>query len=249
MNRRVAHRLPAALTLSDVSEAGGLTRIFAFESALPAAPGQFVMLWLPGLDEKPFSLLSDDPLAVAVAAVGPFSRALHLLLPGDKVWVRGPFGHGFEPGNEVGHLHLLVGGGYGAAPLLFLANRLVGSGGAADNVMAVIGARTADDVLLADEMRALGVAVDVTTEDGTAGRQGVVTDVVAPVLDGSEVGMLYACGPHGMLEALSILCEKAGVPAQLSWEAYMRCGLGLCGSCEHEGRLVCADGPVFHQRP
>jgi dihydroorotate dehydrogenase electron transfer subunit len=197
------------------------------------------MVWLPGLDEKPFSLLSDAPLTFAIAAVGPFSRAVHTLREGDKVWCRGPFGHGFEP---RGAKHVLVGGGYGSAPLLFLARRIRAQGG---SVRAILGARRERDLLFVDAFAAEGAAVDVATEDGSAGTRGLVTDVVAPLLVSGPPDTLYACGPHGMLMALADLCRRSHVQAQLSWERYMRCGIGLCGSCEHEGRLVCTDGPVL----
>jgi len=215
------------------------TRVLRLDATIHAEPGQFCLLWLPGLDEKPFSLLEPAPLSFAVAAVGPFSRALHRLRPGDAVWFRGPFGNGFRPAGED---HLLVGGGYGAAPLLFLARRLRAAGG---RVRAVLGARTAAELLLVEALREAGAVVSVTTEDGSAGARGLVTAVVGPMVAAQRPDTLYACGPHGMLRALEALALAAGLPAQLSWEAYMRCGMGLCGSCEHEGMLLCADGPVL----
>jgi dihydroorotate dehydrogenase electron transfer subunit len=198
---------------------------------------------LPGLDEKPFSVLTAEPLAVTVAAVGPFTRALHGLSVGDRVWVRGPFGRGFE---LAGADHVLVGGGYGVAPLLYLARTALARG---HRVRAVIGARTAADLLLVADFAATGAAVAVTTEDGSAGQRGLVTAALAPMLATDPPATLYACGPHGMLAALERLAAAHNLPAQLSWEAYMRCGLGICGSCEHDGRLLCADGPVLRHDP
>jgi dihydroorotate dehydrogenase electron transfer subunit len=135
-----------------------------------------------------------------------------------------------------------VGGGYGAAPLAFLASVLQGRGA---SVEAAIGARSAADLLFEGRFSALGVPLHAATEDGTSGTRGRVTDVVAPLLDSGRFERLCACGPEGMLASLHALCASAGVPAELSYEAYMRCGVGLCGSCEHEGRLVCLDGPVL----
>ncbi len=80
---------------------------------------------------------------------------------------------------------------------------------------------------------------------GSAGEAGRVTDPVGRWLADDPPSTLYACGPHGMLAALQRQAAAAAVPAQLSWEAYMRCGIGICGSCEHDGRLLCADGPVL----
>lgn len=210
---------------------------------LQARPGQFVLLWLPGLDEKPFSILAPDPLAVAVAAVGPFSRALQQLGPGDQLWLRGPQGNGFRP---VGSDHLLVGGGYGVAPMVFLARVLAARG---HRIRAVEGARTAAELLLVEALAQTGAEVILTTEDGSRGLRGRVTDAVGPLLGHDRPSALYACGPEGMLGALSSLATAAGIPAQLSWEAYMRCGMGLCGSCERDGALLCCEGPVVAVEP
>ncbi len=233
--------LPRPLRVCAVADENHRTRTITLDAAAPAAPGQFGMLWLPGLDEKPFSLRGADPLAFTIAAVGPFSRAVHRLAPGDRLWFRGPFGRGFA---LAGADHLMVGGGYGTAPLHFLAAAAVRRG---DRVRVVIGARTAADLLMADAFRALGAEVVQTTEDGSAGVRGRVTAVVGPLLATPDrrPATLYACGPHGMLAALEAEARAAGVPAQLAWEAYMRCGIGICGSCEHGGMLLCADGPVL----
>jgi dihydroorotate dehydrogenase electron transfer subunit len=231
--------LPRPVRLAAVSDENYRTKTLVFDTAVAAVPGQFVMLWLPGLDEKPFSVLSADPLAVTVAAVGPFTRALHGRAVGDHVWVRGPFGRGFQ---LTGAAHVLVGGGYGVAPMLFLARTAADLG---HRVRAVIGARTAADLLLVERFQAVGAELAVTTEDGSAGQRGLVTDALRPMLAADPPATLYACGPHGMLAALQRLAREHALPAQLSWEAYMRCGIGICGSCEHEGLLLCADGPVL----
>jgi dihydroorotate dehydrogenase electron transfer subunit len=217
------------------------TVTLVLEASLECIPGQFAMLWLPGMDEKPFSISGDDPLCFTLAKVGPVSEALLALAVGDRVWFRGPFGAGYSaaPGST-----LLVGGGYGAAPLHFLARRLR-EAAPGSLVHAVLGARTSADIFFVERFAARGIAVELTTEDGSAGTRGRVTDVAGPLLAAGGVDSLCACGPEGMLDALAALCAKHGVAAQLSHEAYMRCGIGLCGSCEHGGRLVCSDGPVF----
>ncbi len=211
------------------------------DGSLGCTPGQFVMLWLPGVDEKPFSISGSNPLMFTVSRVGPFSEALHALCPGDSVWVRGPFGTGFSLGSGRA---LLVGGGYGAAPLAFLARCLLTTA-PAGSVEVALGARTSKDLLFVERFREMGVPVHEATEDGSRGATGRVTEVVKPLLAEDRFSRLQACGPESMLETLAEACRGAGVPAELSCEAYMRCGIGLCGACEHEGRLVCLDGPVF----
>jgi dihydroorotate dehydrogenase electron transfer subunit len=230
------------------------TRTLFFEEQLPSRPGQFVMAWLPGVDERPFSIAAPDPLALTVAAVGPFSTALHRLEAGDRLWIRGPLGQGFEIWE--GHL-LLVGGGYGVAPLLFLAREAIAAG---STVEACVGARTAGEVLLVEELQAAGAAVSVATEDGSLGTCGLVSAPLEAAVARRRPDGVYACGPAGMLEAIDRLCERSNLSCQLSWEGCMRCGIGLCGSCERpalrpgsggeavvrrgSGWLVCLDGPV-----
>jgi dihydroorotate dehydrogenase electron transfer subunit len=233
------------------------TITLVLDARIEAEPGQFAMIWLPGLDEKPFSISGRDPLCFAVAKVGPFSEALHALAPGDRLWYRGPFGRGFRLTDGRA---LLVGGGYGAAPLYFLARELIatrtkkrpaeGGKSAASSreslPVIALGARTAEDLLFVRRFEALGLETRVTSEDGSAGTKGLVTDAVKPLLESGAVDRLYSCGPEAMLKAISALCASAGISADLSHEAYMRCGVGLCGACERDGRLVCMDGPVFY---
>jgi dihydroorotate dehydrogenase electron transfer subunit len=230
--------LPRPCRLVESRQENYRTRTLVLDLAIPAAPGQFCMLWLPGLDEKPFSLRSASPASFTIAAVGPFSRALHRLSPGDRIWLRGPFG---RPFHLQGEDHLL-GGGYGVAPMLFLARQALARG---QRVRAVVGAREARDLLLLEAFGETDAELHWTTEDGSQGQRGRVTDAIAPMLAADPPDSLYACGPHPMLAALAAACDAHGLPAQLSWEAYMRCGIGICGSCEHEGRLLCADGPVL----
>jgi len=223
------------------------TKTLIFDRALPSEPGQFVMAWLPNVDEKPYSIAGADPFSMTVVAVGPFSEALHALQQGDRVWIRGPLGQGFRlPGSSAGEHVLLAGGGYGVAPLCFLAQRAAASGVTVD---VCIGAQTADDVLLAGAFEHLGAAVHVMTNDGSLGRQGLVTAAVKAAMGTRTPAAVYGCGPVPMLEAVELLCRDRGIPHQLSWEARMRCGMGLCGECEVHGRerdgwLACKDGPV-----
>ncbi|MBU0492428.1 MAG: dihydroorotate dehydrogenase electron transfer subunit [Chloroflexi bacterium] len=229
-------------TVSQIRVENARTRTLVFREPLPAQPGQFIMAWLPGVDEKPYSIANAEPLTLTVAAVGPFSEALHRLDMGGRVWVRGPLGQGFHVAPAAERL-LLVGGGYGVAPLLFLAREAVTQGCA---VEVCIGARTAEDVLLVSDFAAAGATVRIATEDGSLGVPGLVTATVEAAIATARPDMVCACGPAPMLEAVAQLCADHKLPCQLSWEAHLRCGLGLCGSCElpDSGWLVCRDGPV-----
>jgi dihydroorotate dehydrogenase electron transfer subunit len=210
---------------------------------LDAEPGQFVMAWLPGVDERPISLARARPVTLTVANVGPFSAAVQGLAAGDGLWIRGPLGRPFAlpaPATPGARL-LLVAGGYGVAPMHFLGERALEQGW---QVEVVIGARTAEEVIYQERFAALGVEVRVTTDDGSLGRAGLATEAVQDLLDRGEYRALYACGPEAMLEALDRLSTTCKLPAQVSYEGVMRCGFGVCGTCARGGWLVCRDGPV-----
>lgn len=242
--------LPEVGRITSATQESERVRTLALDRRMKAEPGQYVMAWLPGVDEKPFSLVSADPVTLTIARVGPFTEAAHRLTVGDQVWVRGPLGHPFslpEVGADGARGRLLmVAGGYGVAPLHFLADRARQEGWKVD---VIVGARTAEDVIFVERFRALGAAVEVTTDDGSAGRRGVATDAAARLLEKDGYERLYACGPEAMLGAVQRLSELFGVPAELSFEQYMRCGLGVCGTCARQGWLVCRDGPVWRVDP
>lgn len=243
------HTLHHPFKIVDIRQENAANKTLVLDGALNAEPGQFVMAWLPGMQDKPFSLAQANPLSLTIAAVGPLSRAIHQLQPGDRLWVRGPLGRGFRLTGAPGDHLLLIGGGYGVAPLRYLAQTALARG---CRVSVIIGARRQADLLLAADFEALGAAVWLTTEDGSAGIRGLVTDAISPVLaaEWGRPAAVYSCGPTGMLRAVAARCAAESIPVQVSWEAHMRCGIGLCGSCEvGDGWLACLDGPVFDFDP
>jgi dihydroorotate dehydrogenase electron transfer subunit len=215
--------LPQTVRIREIRDETRTVRTFVLDADIPEAePGQFIMLWLPGVDEKPISIAHPAPLTLTVARVGPFSTALHQRKAGDRVGWRGPYGRGFSLRQD--QPALLVAGGYGAAPL---------------------GARTALDLLYVEQFRALGVDLLLATDDGSLGHRGYVTDAILHSLLSPLSSAIYACGPEPMLVTLHRLCRERDIPGQLSVERYMKCGFGICGQCALDGLLVCQDGPVF----
>jgi len=231
--------LPTAFRIRHLRDESPTVRTFILDGALHAEPGQFIMAWIPRVNEKPFSLVDDAPITLTIARVGPFTEAAHRLREGDRLWVRGPYGRGFAP---LPRPAVLVGGGYGAAPLAFLARRLRAQG---VEVSVALGARSARDLVLVERFQAAGCSVHPATEDGSLGHRGLATEVAERLLDERPDAALYACGPEAMLERLARLCRARGTPGQFSMERLMKCGLGVCGSCDRGGLLVCRDGPVF----
>ena len=222
------------------------TKTLVLDQSMTAQPGQFVMVWLPGVGEKPYCVTNDDPLTLTVVSVGSFSTALNAIAAGEKIWIRGPFGHGYQlKGEKI----LLAGGGYGVASLLFLASQALSRNYQID---VCIGAGAAQDVILYDAFRNAGINVQVSSEDGSSGKKGLVTELVSEFINAAKPDWIYACGPTNMLKAVSNLCQSHRISHQLSWEAHIRCGLGMCGHCEGTdlepfvppGWLVCQDGPV-----
>lgn len=242
--------LPQVARIVAIQDESAKVRTLVLDLEMEAEPGQFVMVWLPGVDEKPFSLVAGRPVTLAVAHVGLFTERIFGLGVGDLLWVRGPLGHPFHLPRRAAQVDqaglLLVCGGYGVAPMHFLAQRALAVGWP---VTVVVGARLASDVVYAERFRALGARVVVTTDDGSLGREGLAPDVARQLLEEGAYCGVYACGPEPMLAALEDLLQELGIPGQLSYERYMRCGLGVCGSCSRQGRLVCRDGPVQELGP
>jgi dihydroorotate dehydrogenase electron transfer subunit len=236
-------QLPCRYRVTAVRVENPTTRTLILDGGMEADPGQFVMAWLPGLDEKPFSLSGIDPVSITVARVGPFTSALHRLVAGDDLWLRGPYGQGFALCDGA---MLLICGGCGAAPLFYLA-RVARQ--ADCEVSVVLGVRTAAELFFVERYAALGCAVHVATDDGSAGTRGTALDLAEQVLAEGAYDTVYACGPEAMLAAVHLFSTQHRLPCQLSYEAYMRCGIGVCGSCAREGCLICRDGPVLRFAP
>jgi dihydroorotate dehydrogenase electron transfer subunit len=221
------------------------TFTFKDKECVKARPGQFLMLWIPGVDEIPLSILNADKngaVSVAVKNVGEATNALHKKKVGDTIGVRGPFGNSFS---EKGRRVLMVGGGTGVAPLLFLTRRMVTKETA---IEFVLGAKTKDELLFMNELEKFPtkkVHLVTSTEDGSCGITGLCTQPVQELLAKEKFDAVYACGPEHMILKVFELTEEHRIPLQASLERLMRCAIGLCGSCIIGKYRVCADGPVF----
>jgi dihydroorotate dehydrogenase electron transfer subunit len=234
-----------------------LLRLAAPEPAAAAQPGQFIHLRIPGLEttalRRPFSIYraADGELAILYKRVGRGTDVLAALPAGTRLSLMGPLGNGFPLAAGDGP-PILVGGGYGVAPLVFLASRLPCKG------VVLLGGRRAADVLCADDFAALGWPVEVATQDGSLGTEGLVTDLLDRHLaaEGPRPE-LFACGPDGMLRAVGSRAIAAGCRAWLSLDHHMVCGIGACLACVQQVRgadggiriaRVCKDGPIFEAR-
>jgi len=229
-----------------IVEENPLVKTFSFHDKLceKAVPGQFVMVWIPGVDELPMSLsaIKDDHCSITVAKVGEATEALHKANEGDLIGIRGPFGKGFS---YVKGKVLIVGGGTGLSPLVVLAENLCRLGA---NVTFLLGAKTRSELLFFDRVSKISASVLATTDDGSFGLKGLVTKHAEKMLAEKRFDMVYACGPEPMMVKMLSLAEKYNLPLQVSLERLMRCAVGLCGSCVIGVYRVCKDGPVFTGR-
>jgi len=149
-------------------------------------------------------------------------------------------GVGFTIGREAA---LIIGGGLGAPPLLGLA-RYIKNNRPGTRIDALLGFRSAAQVILYNEFAGICDSVHVSTDDGGFGSKGLATDMMG----GMDAGMIYSCGPFNMMKAAAAIAQKGNIPMQVSLEERMACGIGTCLCCVHSGKRVCADGPVYNAR-
>ncbi|HKN49194.1 MAG TPA: dihydroorotate dehydrogenase electron transfer subunit [Actinomycetota bacterium] len=228
-----------------------------------ARPGQFVEIAVPGgrdfLLRRPFSIHQASrrggwagTLEIVLEAGGPGTAWLAGVKTHDVLDVIGPLGRPFSYPAELTSC-LLVGGGYGAAPIYFLAEELRARN---KSVSMILGARDHERVFKPIEGKRLADSVVVTTEDGSMGERGRVTDALPAAVARTGAQVVYACGPNAMLRAVAEYCLSRGIPCQVAVEEMMACGLGVCWTCAvpmiaKDGRgwwnmRACLEGPVFN---
>ncbi|MFZ5625954.1 MAG: dihydroorotate dehydrogenase electron transfer subunit [Bacillota bacterium] len=221
------------------------------EIAMYAKPGQFVMVAcreqgsLDPLLRRPLSLhniLADDgQIQLLYQLRGKGTTWLWQRRPGETLSMLGPLGRGFRLPPEVNKA-VLVGGGIGNAPLLPIAQVLAQF---ELESRLFTGARSEAHLVGVEPIAALGIPVHISTEDGSVGRQGLVTEELAVYLERERPDYLYACGPLPMLKAVVKLARQYGLAGQVSLEETMACGTGICLGCDCGGKKVCKEGPVF----
>ena len=258
-------RLPRTYRIKDIVQETAMVRTLTFDGSLGSKPGQFVMVWIPGVDEIPMSVAEDDGAVTRVTffAVGDATEALAAKHVGDLVGLRGPFGtfYMWEPGQHI----VLVAGGYGAAPMYFVAKETVGHG---CTLEVIVGAKSKEHLLFIDALSALPhVSLHIATDNGSEGYKGFNTEILEKLLAAcnaqssprgslpqatnkqrreTPVDQVFACGPEMMLKRVSAITAQYRVPSQLSLERYMKCGYGICGNCVVDplGIRLCVEGPV-----
>jgi dihydroorotate dehydrogenase electron transfer subunit len=209
-----------------------------------ANPGQFVMIWIPGLDEIPMSLSIIDkngPSAITVQNVGETTKVLCNSKIGDKIGIRGPFGNGYK---IIGRKPLIVAGGTGVASLNQLANDMK----LKDlNITFILGSKSKDKLVFEETlMKLLDENLLVATDDGSKGFKGLASEYAKKLMNEKNFDQIYACGPEIMISSICKHADSKKIPVQASLERHIKCAIGLCGSCAIGQHRICKDGPVLN---
>ena len=226
------------LEVSEVVQEGkGLTSFF-FKHNLDCKPGQFIMVWLHGFDEKPMavSYLTKNEFAFTSQAIGKFTNALEKIKKGDKLGIRGPYGNSFSIKENA----CVVAGGVGISSVSTLIDAL-------KNPNIIYGARSKENLIYLKRYKNKNLMI--TTDDGSFGRKGFTTEVLEEVLSkNKKIKIVQTCGPEIMMKKILDICNKYKVECECSVERYMSCGFGVCGKCMVNDQIVCVDGPIFNSK-
>lgn len=236
---------PLILEIKQIITESPRVKSFVFDYDFPGEPGQFVMAWIPGHDEKPFGIVKKaGQFMITVAGVGDSTNALHAMKEGERVGMRGPYGTSFTL-PDAGTI-ALVAGGYGIAPLAYLADVARKKG---IEVHLFLGARSKEELVFSSWMKEIGVHCHFATDDGTEGFKGYNTELFKEKISELKPDKVFVVGPEVMEMKVTQLCYEQNIPFQVSLERYMKCAIGLCGQCSVDptGWRMCVEGPVLDQ--
>ncbi|MBI2658371.1 dihydroorotate dehydrogenase electron transfer subunit [Candidatus Woesearchaeota archaeon] len=229
--------IPQMLEIADVVQEGKSQKSFFFRHSIDSKPGQFIMVWLPSVDEKPMavSYRSKNEFAFTSQAIGIFTNALDRLKKGDKLGIRGPYGNSFSLKNNS----CVVAGGVGISSVSTLIDSL-------KNPLIIYGARSKENLIYMKRYE--DKKMIIATDDGSFGRKGFTTDALDELLSTKKIKIVYTCGPEIMMKKIFEICRKHKVELEASLERYMACGFGICGKCMINDRICCIDGPIFNSK-
>ena len=231
--------IPKLMEISEVVYEGKGQKSFFFRHSLNCRPGQFVMVWLPDVDEKPMavSYINKNEFAFTSQVVGKWTSALDKLKKHDKVWMRGPYGSSFSIKKNA----CVVGGGVGMASVSTLIDKL-------KDPTIINGARSKEHLIYLKRYKNKNLIA--VTDDGSYGKKGFTTDSLKELLNdnNNKIKIVYTCGPEIMMKKVFDICNKYKVECEASLERMMKCGFGVCGVCMVNDQIVCMDGPVFNSK-
>jgi dihydroorotate dehydrogenase electron transfer subunit len=218
-------------------------KTFLFEYPEKTIPGQFFMIWIPGIDEIPMgvSYVNDIIKGITFKKVGEATNSLFGFKKGDKIGIRGPLGNGFRiNGKNI----LFIGGGTGIAMIAPAVEEAIIK---KLSVTVILGAKNKDELFFEKRIKSIGANILISTEDGSKGFNGLATQLTRKILNDNKFDMILTCGPEIMMKKIFDISEE--IPFQASLERYIKCGIGICGQCcIGKGLRVCKDGPIFDKK-
>ncbi|MCF6148522.1 MAG: dihydroorotate dehydrogenase electron transfer subunit [Candidatus Kuenenia sp.] len=228
---------PQMVKICNIKDETPNVKTFFFEFTGHYDPGQFIMVWIPLNDEKPFTLsyINGNIAGITVLRRGDFTKTLHAKKIGDQIGIRGPYGKGYGL-SEKSVTTCIVGGGIGMASIACLADRQ-------ENATFIQGARTVTELLFRHRFKEMKLC----TDDGSLGYKGTTVDLLRELIGKHNYQKIYACGPEKMLHKIFELCSEHHIDCEVSVERYIKCGFGICGQCDCSGQRICIDGPVFNK--
>lgn len=239
---------PEVVRILKVKEENSKTKTFTLDKKISSAfPGQFAMVWIPNVGEKPFSFSKiEGNVEFTVKEVGRFTKKFCSLKEGDLIGIRGPYGnsHFSIKGKNV----CVVVGGIGIAPLMPIIESKEGKKKFKTSFTVLFGAKNKNDVLFIERINKIkNCQFVLTTEDGSLGKEGLCVDFLKRIIEKKKIDQILTCGPEMMMKKVADIALKKKIPCQLSLERYMKCGIGICGTCclDPKGLRVCKEGPIF----
>lgn len=232
-------------TLEENSKLADDLSLLVFDKDFEIKPGQFVFSWIPGIGEKPFSVLDDSPLTLSIQERGVFTKEIINLTAGKKVYFRGPYGAPFDVESDPNSKMILVGGGCGLAALYLIARNY-------KNVDLFLGAKDRKHLFYLEEAKKI-CDVYIATEDGSLGFKGLVSELLKKKLESKKYGedqnlIFINCGPEKMVDAVVEIEKRFADSDKIynSIDYITKCGVGICGSCaDNKGRRACVEGPIM----
>lgn len=226
--------LPVMVKIVDVIDEAVGYKTFLFKYSADCKAGQFLMIWLPRVNEKPFTIAysREGVLGITVQMKGHFTEELFKLQKGDSFGVRGAYGNGYKI--DKSKKACVITGGSGAATIQPLIDAL-------EIPRIIIGAKSKEQLLYVNKFP----NAIYTTDDGSFGYSGTVVQAFCDLIEQEKIDIVYTCGPEKMMNSVIQICLKKNIECQFALERYMKCGIGVCGNCTCGKKRVCVEGPVF----
>ena len=229
--------MPVMMEINRVVEEAKGVKSFFFKEKTDCRPGQFIMVWLPGVDEKPMAVSypEKNEFAFSSHVIGAFTSSLDKLKKGDKVGIRGPYGNSFSMKPNA----CVVGGGIGMSSLSILIDHL-------KNPIIINGARSREQLIFLKRYKSK--KMHIVTDDGSMGKKGFTTDILEGIMHEKKPKIVYTCGPEIMMKKALDICNRYNVECEASLERYMKCGFGICGNCMVDDQIICVEGTIYSSK-